>query len=43
VERHQRQDPRVCRLVRHRVVHLPVLVAHRRRRRARVVEEDIAS
>ena len=28
--------------LRHGVVHLPVLVAHRRRRRARVVEEDVA-
>src|SRR5262249_48121753 len=37
----QRQDPALRTGLRHGVVHLPVLVAHRRRRCARVVEEIV--
>ena len=42
VERDERHDPAGRPRLRHGVVHLPVLVAHRRRRRARVVEEVVA-
>ena len=42
VERDERQDPALRPGLGHGVIHLPVLVADRRRRRARIVEEDIA-
>src|SRR5262245_57249156 len=42
VERRERQDPAFWAGLRHGVVHLPVLVAYRRRRRAREIEEVVA-
>ena len=42
VEGDERQDPAGRPGLRHGVVHLPVLVAHRRRRRAREIEEVVA-
>src|SRR5206468_11773888 len=39
MERHERQDPPLRARLGHGVVHFPVLVADRRRRRAREVEE----
>src|ERR1700722_11737693 len=41
VERNKRHDPTGRAGLRHRVVHLPVLVAHCGGRRAREVEEEI--
>jgi hypothetical protein len=42
VERDERHDPARWTRLRHRIVHLPVLVAHRRRRCAGEIEEEVA-